>query len=71
MNFEELEEALDEMLPPGYSIETDKHGQIVILTNLRQDEDGELFPYAEDETDPDFDGDFDHDPLDEEDDGDD
>lgn len=66
MNFEELEESLDELLPPGYSIETDKRGQIVILTNLQQDEDGELFPFSEeDETDPDFDPDFD--PLEEED----
>jgi hypothetical protein len=66
MNFEELEEALDDLLPPGYSIETDKRGQIVILTNLRQDEDGELFPHSdEDEVDPDFDPDFD--PLEEED----
>lgn len=65
MNFEELEEALDDLLPPGFSIETDKHGQIIILTNLRQDEDGELFPVADDEVDPDFDPDFD--PLDAED----
>lgn len=66
MNFEELEEALDDLLPPGFAIETDKHGQIIILTNLQQDEDGELFPVADDEVDPDFDPNFD--PLDEEDD---
>lgn len=65
MNFEELEEALDELLPPGYAIETNKQGQIVILTNLRQDEDGELFPISDDDVDPDFDPDFD--PLEEED----
>jgi hypothetical protein len=64
MNFEELEEALEDLLPPGHSIETDKRGQIVILTNLRQDEDGELLPYSnDDEVDPDFDPDFD--PLEE------
>ena len=66
MNFEELEESLDEVLQPGYSIETDKRGQLIILTNLRQDEDGELFPFSEEEeVDPDFDPDFD--PLEEED----
>lgn len=59
MNFEELEEALEDILPPGYSIETDRHGQIVILTNLKKDEDDELHPIADDEDeDPDLDGDF-------------
>lgn len=66
MNFEDLEEALDELLPPGYSIETDRHGQIIIFSNLKQDEDGELFAITDDEADPDFDNDFN--PLDEEDD---
>jgi hypothetical protein len=64
MNFEELEEALDDILPPGYSIETNKHGQIIILSNLRQDEDGELHTFQDDEVDPDADPDFD--PLDDE-----
>lgn len=58
MIFEELEEALDDILPPGYSIETNKHGQIFILTNLRQDEDGELHTFDDDEADPDEDPDF-------------
>jgi hypothetical protein len=66
MNLEELEEELDQILQPGYSIETDKRGQLIIITNLRQDEDGELFPFSEEEeVDPDFDPDFD--PLEEED----
>lgn len=70
MNFEELEEQLDEFLPPGYSIETNRQGQIIILTNLKQDEDGELHTITEDEeVDPDFDPDLDS--LDEIDEGDD
>lgn len=69
MNFEELEEALDDLLPPGYAIETNKSGQVIILTNLKKDEDGELHPISEDEVDPDFDPDFD--PLDDEEDEDD
>jgi hypothetical protein len=59
MNIEELEEALDEFLPPGWSLEINKHGQVVILTNLRRDEDSELHPIANEDTDEDFDPDFD------------
>jgi hypothetical protein len=59
MNFEELEEALDELLPPGYTIETNKHGQIIVLTNLKKDEDDELHAITDDEIDGDFDPDFD------------
>ena len=58
MNIEELEEILEEALQPGFSIETDKHGQIVILTGLKQDDDGELVPVEDDEVDPDADPDF-------------
>lgn len=66
MNLEMLEEALDEILPPGYAIETNKKGEVVIFTNLKEEEaDGELVLFSEDETDPDFDPDFD--PLDAED----
>lgn len=57
MNIEELEEALEEFLPAGFQIETDKHGQIIILTGLRQDDDGELVDVDDDE-DVDFDPDF-------------
>lgn len=56
MNIEELEEALDELLPGGFSIETDNHGQIVVYTGLKQDDDGELLPF-ESEEDEDFDPD--------------
>jgi hypothetical protein len=59
MIFEELEEALDEILPPGFSIEINKHGQIIILTNLRRDEDGELHQISGDDVDEDFDPDLD------------
>ena len=59
----ELEDALEEILPPGFVVETNKRGQVIILTNLRADEDGELFPIV----DEDFDADPDFDPLDEDD----
>jgi translation initiation factor 6 (eIF-6) len=57
MNLEELEEALEEVLPAGFQIETDNHGQIVIYTGLRQDDDGELV--STDDTEEDFDPEFD------------
>lgn len=69
MNIEELEEALEDILPPGFQIETDNHGQIIIYTGLAQDDDGELVDFEGDEDedeDPDFDPDVE--PLDEEDD---
>lgn len=62
MNIEELEEALEDILPSGFIIETDKNGQIVILTGLVQDDDGELVD-IDDDADPDADPDFE--PLDE------
>jgi hypothetical protein len=67
MNIEELEEALEEILPAGFQIETDNHGQLIIYTGLSQDDDGELvdFEGEEDEEDPDFDPDFE--PIEEED----
>jgi hypothetical protein len=66
MNLIELEEALDDILPAGYSIETNKKGEVIIFTNLKEDEDeGELSVFDDEEVDPDFDPDFD--PLDEED----
>jgi hypothetical protein len=58
MNIEELEEALDELFPGGFSIETDNHGQVIVYTGLKQDEDGELLP-IEVEEDEDFDPDTD------------
>ena len=67
MNIEDLEEALDDILPPGYQIDKDSNGRIVIHTNLVEDEDGELVDFdGDDEEDPDFDPDFE--PLEDEDD---
>jgi len=56
MNLEELEEALEEVLPAGFQIETDNHGQIVIHTGLKQDDDGELV--STDDTEEDYDPEF-------------
>jgi hypothetical protein len=61
MDLESLEEALDELFPGGFSIETDSHGQIVIYTGLKSDEDGELSTIDSEE---DEDRDPDLDPLD-------
>lgn len=59
MNLEELEEALEGILPAKFQIETDNHGQLIIYTGLSQDEDGELVDFEfEDEEDPDADPDF-------------
>lgn len=70
MNIEELEEALEELFPDrNWSIETDSHGQIVIFTGLKEEEDGELvlFDAEEDEElDPDTES-LDDDDLDDED----
>jgi len=66
----DLEEALNDVLPPGFSIETNRKGEIIIFTNLMEPEEGEeLVSLSDDEVDPDFDPDFD--PLDEDEDEDD
>ena len=50
MDILELEEALDAFLPGGFSIETDKRGQIIIFTALIEEEDGgELITFDPDE----------------------
>lgn len=57
-NYEELEEALDELFPAGFSIETADNGELIIHTGLKQDEDGELGPFdseEDEELDPDLD----------------
>jgi hypothetical protein len=53
-------------LPSGFQIETDKHGQLVILTRLRQDDDGELVDFRDDEEEEDLDYDPDFEPFNEE-----
>jgi hypothetical protein len=58
MNYEELEEALDDLFPGGFSIETDNHGQLVIYTGLTEDDEGELIPIdleEDEDVDPDLD----------------
>ncbi len=66
MNIDELEEELANILPVGFQIETDNHGQLIIYTGLTQDEDGELSDFEPDEEeDSDFDPDFE--PLEEDD----
>lgn len=55
---EELEEALNEILPSGFSIETDSHGQIIIFTGLAQEDDGELVDFEGDDEDEESDPDF-------------
>jgi len=42
MLYDELEEALDDLLPAGYSISINRRGEVVIFTNCRKDDDGEL-----------------------------
>ena len=58
MDLEALEEALSDILPVGFVIETNKKGQIIVLTNLRQDDDGELVSMDDEEEDEDVDADF-------------
>lgn len=57
MNYEELEEALDELFPNGFQIETDNHGQLIIYTGLVENDDEELIPMdveEDEEVDPDL-----------------
>lgn len=67
MTLEELEEALEEALPGGFRIDTDEDGQIIVYTNLTEDDEGELveFESEEDDVDPDMDGDSDFEQYDE------
>lgn len=46
---EDLEEALEDLFPNGFEIGVDNEGQIVIYTNLMEDEDGELVEFEENE----------------------
>lgn len=63
MDIETLEEALEDLLPSGFSIETNKHGELVIFTNLKSDDDGELIPLEDEEIEV---SDLDTDPLEDE-----
>ncbi len=64
---EALEEALEDMLPPGFYIEPDKNGQLIIYSNLKEDEDGFLNPIADEEEDEEIDGDLERLPDDDDD----
>jgi hypothetical protein len=58
MNIEELEEALDELFPGGFSIEANEQGELIIYTGLQKDDEGELSPFnseEDEEYDPDND----------------
>lgn len=64
MNLDDLEETLGEFLPAGFSIETNRKGEVIIYTNLKSDEDGELVDMDEDFEDSDLPSDDDTDSLD-------
>ena len=51
MTLEDLEEALEDVFPNGFQLTTDDDGQIVILTGLMQDDEGELVEYESDDED--------------------
>lgn len=70
MTLEDLEEALEEVLPHGFEVDIDNNGQIVIYTGLTQDEDGELVEFEgdDDEEDDEEEEDSDFEPLEDEDD---
>lgn len=51
MTLEDLEEALEEILPHGFEVDTDKNGQIVIYTGLTQDDEGDLVEFEDDDDD--------------------
>lgn len=59
MNIDELRELLEEALPFRLQIDEDVNGQVIILTGMSQDEDGDLVKLeSEDEEDDDIDSDF-------------
>jgi len=64
MNIEDLEEALDELFPGGFSIEANDQGELIIYTGLQKDDEGELSAFDSEE---DEEYDPDHDPLENED----
>ena len=60
MTFLELEEALTELLPTGFRIEVDEDGQLIVHTNLSQndDDDSSELVSMDLEEDDDYDPDF-------------
>jgi hypothetical protein len=67
MLFEEMEEFLDDMLPAGWSVFVNNKGEVIIRTNCRKDEAGELVSLDEEEDDEPSFGDEDTVPLEDED----
>lgn len=68
MNLEDLEELLSDYLPGGFRLETNKKGEVIVYTGLRQDDDGELVDLKgdlEEDEDPEFSGEEDFEPLEE------
>jgi hypothetical protein len=49
MTLDDLEEMLAEVLPGGFQIETDEDGQLVVLTGLTENEDGEIVSFEGEE----------------------
>lgn len=59
MTLDDLEEALADILPAGFQVETDNHGQVIIYTGLSLDDDGELVDFEPSDDDEDEDLDLD------------
>jgi hypothetical protein len=51
MNLEELHDALEEVFPDGFHLETDEDGQLIVHTRLCEDDDGELMAFESDDDD--------------------
>lgn len=63
MLLEELEEALADILPSGFTIKPNKKGEMVIMTGLLLNREGELIGVDEDQEDADYDSESDEDSL--------
>lgn len=59
MLLEELEEALTEILPSGFTIKPNKKGEMVIMTGLLLNQEGELIGVDEEQDEMDYDSDGD------------
>jgi len=53
ISLEDLETVLEDVLPGGFQIDTDDNGQIIIFTNLKEDEEGNLVTFDEEDVDND------------------
>jgi hypothetical protein len=62
LSLEELEEALKELIP-NYQIDYDEYGQLIILSGLMLDDEGELVDYEGDEDDSLFSGEMEQLPM--------